>query len=47
MKFNEDPARVTKGMDEQDDHDDLIAALVDNNLCKKMNKHMAEWSNEK
>ena len=39
MKFNEDPARITKGMDEEDDHDDLIAALVDNIIVDPANVH--------
>ena len=39
MKFNEDPARVTKGMDEEDDRDDLIAALVDNIIVDPANVH--------
>ena len=39
MKFNEDPARITKGMDEGDDHDDLIAALVDNIIVDPANVH--------
>lgn len=30
MRFKEDPARVTKGIDERDGHDQLIEALVDN-----------------
>lgn len=29
MKFNEDPARITKGMDDLDDRDEVIVALVD------------------
>ena len=32
MRFKEDPARVTKGMDEFNFRDDLIAALVDNTV---------------
>lgn len=39
MKFNEDPARITKGMDEEDDRDDLIAALVDNIIVDPANVH--------
>ena len=39
MKFNEDPARITKGMDEEDDRDDLIAALVDNVIVDPANVH--------
>ena len=39
MKFNEDPARITKGMDEEDDHDDLIAALVDNVIVDPADVH--------
>ena len=39
MKFNEDPARITKGMDEKDDRDDLIAALVDNIIVDPANVH--------
>ena len=39
MKFSEDPARVTKGMDEEDDRDDLIAALVDNIIVDPANVH--------
>ena len=39
MKFNEDPARITKGMDWEDDHDDLIAALVDNIIVDPANVH--------
>ena len=39
MKFNEDPARITKGMDEEDARDDLIAALVDNIIVDPANVH--------
>lgn len=39
MIFNEDPARITKGMDEEDDRDDLIAALVDNIIVDPANVH--------
>ena len=39
MKFDEDPARITKGMDEEDDHDDLIVALVDNIIVDPANVH--------
>ena len=39
MKLNEDPARVTKGMDKEDDRDDLIAALVDNIIVDPANVH--------
>ena len=39
MKFNEDPARITKGMDEEDDHDDLIVALVDNIIVDPADVH--------
>lgn len=39
MRFDEDPARVTKGMDERDDRDELIVALVDNIIADPENVH--------
>ena len=39
MKFNEDPARITKGMDERDDRDELIVALADNIIADPENVH--------
>ena len=39
MKFNEDPTRITTSMDEKDDRDDLIAALVDNIIVDPANVH--------
>lgn len=39
MKFNEDPTRITTSMDEEDDRDDLIAALVDNIIVDPANVH--------
>ena len=34
MKYRENPARVTQGMDESDDRDIL---------SRRMNSHMAKW----
>ena len=39
MKFNEDPARVTKGMDDLDDRDEVIVALVDNIIVDPADVH--------
>lgn len=39
MKFNEDPARITKGMDDLDDRDELIVALVDNIIVDPADVH--------
>ena len=39
MRFDEDPARVTKGMDERNDRDELIVALVDNIIADPENVH--------
>ena len=39
MKFNEDPARITKGMDDLDDRDEVIVALVDNIIVDPANVH--------
>lgn len=39
MKLNEDPARVTKGMNEEDDRDALIVALADNVVIDPENVH--------
>lgn len=39
MKFNEDPARITKGMDELDDRDEVIVALVDNIIVDPADVH--------
>ena len=39
MKFNEDPARITKGMDDLDDHDEVIVALVDNIIVDPADVH--------
>ena len=39
MKFKKNPARVTQGMDESDDPDELIEALVDNVVADPENVH--------
>lgn len=39
MKIRENPARVTQGMDERDDRDELIEALVDNVVADPENVH--------
>ena len=39
MKFNEDPARITKGMDDLDDRDEVIVALVDNIIVDPADVH--------
>ena len=39
MRFDEDPARVTKGMDEFNDRDELIVALADNIIADPENVH--------
>ena len=39
MRFDEDPARVTKGMDEFNDRDELIVALADNMIADPENVH--------
>ena len=39
MKFKKNPARLTQGMDERDDRDELIEALVDNVVADPENVH--------
>ena len=39
MKFNEDPTRITISMDDSDDSDELIEALVDNVVANPENVH--------
>lgn len=39
MKFKKNPARVTQGMDERDDRDELIEALADNVVADPENVH--------
>ena len=39
MKFKKNPARVTQGMNERDDRDELIEALVDNVVADPENVH--------
>lgn len=42
VKNEEDPARVTKGMDECDDRDELVAALADNVVVDPEDVHSVE-----
>lgn len=42
--MNEDPARLTHGMDESFDHDELVAALIDNIIADPEGVHRVRAS---